>query len=229
VLRLRGHYLAMATLGFGTIVYRLVLGSHVFGEADGISEVPGFPLWGGLVFDGSRAHRVAAYYFTWLVVGTCVVLVLNLVNSRVGRALRAMHGNEEAAQAMGVNTARLKLGLFVFSAVLAALAGVMLTHYNGGIGPSEASVMKSVRYVAIVAVGGMANVWGTLTASMVLNFLSLRGYFGTFDDAVFGATLVTMMLFAPEGIVRRRIAARRAAAGSPGRAGVGVEGAAGDA
>ena len=116
-----------------------------------------------------------------------MLLLLNLVHSRVGRALRAIHGAEDAASAMGVDTARFKLATFVLRAALAAVAGVLLTHYNGGIGPSEASIMKSVRYVAIVAVGGMANLWGTLVASAVLNFLSLRGVFGTYDDAVFGA------------------------------------------
>jgi branched-chain amino acid transport system permease protein len=89
--------------------------------------------------------------------------------------------------------------------VFAALAGVLLTHYNGGIGPSEASVMKSVRYVAIVAIGGMANLWGSLFMSLILNYLSLRGYFGTYDDAVFGCILILMMLFAPEGLIRRSI------------------------
>jgi branched-chain amino acid transport system permease protein len=85
---------------------------------------------------------------------------------------------------------------------MASVAGVFLTHFNGGIGPSEASIMKSVRYVAIVAVGGMASLWGTLIMSTVLNFLSLRGYFGTFDDAVFGGILIVIMLFSPEGILR---------------------------
>ncbi len=84
---------------------------------------------------------------------------------------------------------------------LAAVAGVFLTHYNGGIGPSEASVMKSVKYLSIVAVGGMGSLWGTVCASLVLNFLSLRGYFGTFDDAVFGGILIVVMLFAPDGIL----------------------------
>jgi branched-chain amino acid transport system permease protein len=100
-----------------------------------------------------------------------------------------------------VDAARLKLATFVISAVLAAAAGSFLTHFNAGIGPSEASVMKSVRYVAIVAVGGMGSLWGTVATSAALNFLSLRGAFGSLDDAVFGAVLVLVMLFAPEGIL----------------------------
>jgi branched-chain amino acid transport system permease protein len=130
-----------------------------------------------------------------------MVLLRNLIDSRIGRALRAIHGSEEAAASVGVDTARFKLMVFVLSAVFAALAGVFMTHYNGGIGPSEAGVMKSVRYVAIVAVGGMAHLWGALTMGVVLNFLSLRGVFGSYDDAVFGFILIVIMLFAPNGIL----------------------------
>jgi branched-chain amino acid transport system permease protein len=124
---------------------------------------------------------------------------------------------------MGIDAARAKLAAFVLSAGFAAVAGVFLTHYTGGIGPSEASVMKSVRYVAIVAVGGMGSLWGTLLTGSVLQFLSLRGLFGTLDDAVFGATLILVMLFAPDGLLRlelppalRALLGRRA--GPPGEA-----------
>jgi branched-chain amino acid transport system permease protein len=132
-----------------------------------------------------------------------MAFLLNLVHSRVGRALTAIHGAEDAAEAMGVPTASYKLRVFVISAAYAALAGVLLTHYNGGIGPSEASIMKSVRYVAIVAVGGMANLWGALGMSLILNYLSLRGYFGTLDDLVFGVILIVIMLFVPGGLLTK--------------------------
>lgn len=205
VLKLKGHYLAMATLGFGTIVYKIVLGSEKFGAADGISDVPGFLLLPGLEVSGKPSMRVMNYYISWGLVIAGVMLLLNLVHSRVGRALRAIHGAEDAAGAMGIDTAKFKLNMFVLSAVFAAVGGVFLTHYNGGIGPSEASIIKSVRYVAIVAIGGMANLWGSLIMGFILNFLSLRGYFGTYDDAVFGAILIAIMLFAPEGLLRREL------------------------
>jgi branched-chain amino acid transport system permease protein len=203
VLRLKGHYLAMATLGFGSIIYKILLGTKVFGGADGISNVPAFGLMHGLSVSGSMSARISNYYIAWFLVLLAALLMHNLVHSRVGRALRSIHGNEEAASAMGINTARYKLNLFVISAVFASVAGIFLTHYNGGIGPSEASIMKSVRYVAIVAVGGMANLWGAILASVTLNFLSLRGYFGSYDEAVFGAILVLVMLFAPNGILMK--------------------------
>ncbi len=201
VLKLKGHYLAMATLGFGIIIYRIVLASEYFGEADGISEVPPFELMPGLAVSGDFGARVSNYYIAWGLLIAGLLLLRNLIDSRVGRALRSIHGSEEAAESVGVDTARFKLQVFVLSAVFAALAGVFLTHYNGGIGPSEASVMKSVRYVAIVAVGGMAHLWGALTMGVGLNFLSLRGVFGSYDDAVFGVILIIIMLFAPNGIL----------------------------
>jgi branched-chain amino acid transport system permease protein len=202
VLKLKGHYLAMATLGFGTIVYSVVLGTERLGAADGLGSVPPFPLFGALGVGGARAGRVANYYVAWGLVALALLVLGNLVESRVGRALRAIHGAEDAASATGVDVARYKLRTFVLSAVLAAVGGVFLTHYNAGIGPGEAAVMKSVRYVAIVAVGGMGSIWGTVATSAVLNFLSLRGYFGTLDDAVFAAVLLFVMLFSPEGILR---------------------------
>jgi branched-chain amino acid transport system permease protein len=201
VLKLKGHYLAMATLGFGIIIYRLVLATPWFGEADGISGVPPFHLFSGVTVSGETSVRIMNYYLAWGVLLSGLVLLINLMQSRVGRALRAIHGSEEAADAMGVNIARFKLQTFVLSAVFAAIAGVLLTHYNGGIGPSEAGVMKSVRYVAIVAVGGMAHLWGAMFMGVLLNFLSLRGVFGSYDDAVFGLILIVIMLFAPDGIL----------------------------
>ena len=203
VLKLKGHYLAMATLGFGVIIYRIVLGTTALGSADGITDVPPFTVLPGIEISGKSDFRVLNYYCAWIVVITGMVLLLNLIRSRIGRALSAIHGAEDAANAMGIPTSSLKLRVFVLSAGFAALAGVLLTHYNGGIGPSEASVMKSVRYVAIVAIGGMTSVWGALSMSLLLNYLSLRGSFGSYDDAVFGAILILIMLFAPNGLLRK--------------------------
>ena len=198
-LRLRGQYLAMATLGFGLIVYRILLGSNFTGAADGVNSVPPWDIGGVLSICSQKAHRLPNYYFAWGFVALVMVLLHNLLDSRQGRALRAIHDNEMATNAMGVNTAAMKLQVFVISALLAAAAGSFLTHYAAGIGPSEADAMKSVRYVALVAVGGMGNLWGVLVASAGLTFLSLRGCFGTFDAMVFGAILIAVISLAPEG------------------------------
>ncbi len=200
VLRLRGHYLAMATLAFGIIVSRILLGTPFFGGADGIANVPAYQLFAGLAVSGRRALRVQNYYIAWTLVVIACVLSVNLVHSRVGRALRAIHGNEDAAAAMGVNVARYKLATFVLSAAFAGVGGACLAHFTGGMGPGEAGVMRSVRYVALVAAGGMGSLWGTLAVSAGLTFLSLRGVFGLYDDAVFGGILVAIMLFAPNGL-----------------------------
>lgn len=210
-LRLKGHYLAMGTLGFGLIVYRLVLGTEFLGSADGITSVPAWSLlpelrFGGesvfipaLQVTGRRSCRIQNYYIAWALTGLVLIVALNIVHSRPGRALRSIHGGEMAANAMGINTAGYKLKVFVISAVLAAVSGCFLTHYNGGIGPSEAGVMKSVRYVTLVAAGGMANVWGAMVVGTVLTFLSLRGCFGSMDHAVFGVILILIMSLAPHG------------------------------
>lgn len=198
-LRLRGHYLAMATLGFGLIVHKIVLGTALLGAADGIQGVPEWHLLPGLTVSGKRALRVENYYVACGLIVVTLALLRNLVNSRVGRALRAIHDRETAANALGVDTAADKLRAFVLSALLAATAGVFFTHYTGGIGPSEAGALKSVRYLALAAAGGMASPWGAAAVSTLLNFLSLRGLFGTYDNAVFGAALILIISLAPEG------------------------------
>jgi branched-chain amino acid transport system permease protein len=205
VLKLKGHYLAMATLGFGIIIYRIVLGTSSLGAADGLSGVPGFSIVPGVMIGGSGSGKILNYYVAWGILIAGTTFLLNLIGSRVGRALSAIHGAEDAAEAMGIPTANYKLRVFVLSAGFAAVAGVLLTHFNGSIGPSEASVMKSVRYVAIVAIGGMTSLWGAVSMSLLLNYLSLRGSFGTYDDAVFGVILVLIMLFAPDGLIRRHV------------------------
>ncbi len=198
-LRLKGQYLAMGTLGFGLIVYRILLGTEALGGVDGVVSVPPWRILPGLDVSGARACRLSNYYIAWGAALGVLLLILNLTRSRVGRALRSIHDGERAANAMGVNTAGYKLMAFVLSAMIAALAGCLFTHYNGGIDPSEAGVMKSVRYVALVAVGGMANAWGALILGAGLTFLSLRGCFGSFDHAVFGALLILIMSLAPDG------------------------------
>lgn len=222
-LRLRGHYLAMATLGFGLIVNKIILGTAFTGAADGINGVPEWRLGLGLTVSGKSALRVQNYFIAGGLVLLFLVLLRNLVYSRVGRALQAIHDRETAANAMGINTAVFKLRAFVLSALMAALAGVFFTHYTAGIGPSEASALKSVRYVALAAAGGMANLWGVAGMSTLLNYLSLRGLFGSYDNAVFGALLIGIVSLAPEGPlkplaqwVRRLIAGKKGTTDQPG-------------
>lgn len=198
-LRLKGHYLAMATLGFGLIVSKLILGSSLLGASDGLQSVPAWELGFGLAITGKTAARTQNFYLAGAVLLLALWLLHNLVRSRVGRALQAIHDRETAANAMGIDTARYKLKAFVASALLAAMAGVCLTHYTAGIGPSEAGALKSVRYVALAAAGGMASLWGVATISTGITFCSLRGWFGSLDNAVFGAVLIIIISIAPDG------------------------------
>jgi branched-chain amino acid transport system permease protein len=198
-LRLKGHYLAMATLAFGLVVHRVILGTAVTGATDGISSVPAWNLGLGLVVSDKNTGRVQNYYVACGLTLLMLVLLGNLARSRVGRALQAIHDRELAANAMGINTAAYKLKAFVISAMLAALAGILLTHYTGRIDPSEAGALKSVRYVALAAAGGMGNPWGVAFVSIGLNYLSLRGYFGSYDHAVFGVILIAIVSLAPDG------------------------------
>lgn len=198
-LRLKGHYLAMATLGFGIIVNKIAQGTALFGAADGINGVPAWHILPGLAITGGSERRIENYYFAAIVVLILLVLMRNLSNSRVGRALQSIHDGETAANAAGINTSMYKLQTFVASALLAAMAGVFFTHYTGGISPSEAGALKSVRYVALTAAGGMANPWGTAVLSTTVNFFSLRDWFGSYDNAVFGAILIIIISITPEG------------------------------
>ncbi|NTV90172.1 MAG: branched-chain amino acid ABC transporter permease [Clostridiales bacterium] len=204
VLKLKGHYLVMATMSFGVVIEVVVRATKAFGGADGLSNVPAFTLVPGISVSGEIQDRVMNYFIAWTIVILGMLVLVNLINSRVGRALRSLRDNEDATGAMGVDTSRFKLLVFIISAVFAAVAGVFLTHFNASISPGEASVMKSVRYVSIVAIGGMSNIWGTLVMGLILFFMSLRGIFGSYDDAVFGAILIFVMLFAPDGLLKKQ-------------------------
>lgn len=203
VLKLKGHYLVMATMSFGVIIEVFVRGTKLLGGADGLSKVPAFHLLPGIRVSGDIQDRVMNYSIAWTIVIIGLIVLINLIHSRVGRALRSLHDNEDASNSMGIDTSKYKLNIFIIGAVFATVAGVFLTHFNASIGPGEASVMKSVRYASIVAIGGMANIWGTLIMGMILFFLSLRGVFGSYDDAVFGVILILVMLFSPDGLLKK--------------------------
>ena len=202
VLKLKGHYLAMATLGFCIIINRLVISSKILGEADGITDIPAFNLFSNIKISGNFSDRVLNFYIVIFLLCIGLFLLINLINSRAGRALRSLHGGEIASNSMGIDTVKYKLHIFVISALFASIAGIFLTFYNSGIGPSEVGIDKSIRYVAIVAAGGPANLFGALIASSVLNFLSLRGIFGIYDDLVFAIILILTILFEPSGFVK---------------------------
>lgn len=205
-LRLRGHYLAMGTLGFGLIVY--VVLNEATGLTGGPSGLTGIPR---LTLAGWTAASDRAYYYVvWVVVPLLFLLAQNLVRSRVGRALRAIHTSEAAAAVLGVDTARFKLGVFVLSAAYAGLAGGLFAHYVTFVSPTSFSFPASVQLVTMVVLGGMASLWGSVAGALFLTVLPefLRAL-EDFDILVYGAILIACMIFLPGGLAEgaRRLAA----------------------
>lgn len=219
--RLSGHYLAMATLGFGYIVYILFTeASELTGGPSGLTGIPYLAI-GNWAFD--RDAKV--YYLVWTAAVGVLVLSFNLVRSRTGRALRAIHSSEVAAQAMSINVTLLKTQVFVLSASFAALAGSLYAHYLTFVNPSPFGFHFSVMLLVMASVGGTATVWGApfgaalvvmlgellreVVPKLVETLTGAMSHGGEFEFTAFGLLLVLVMQFTPEGIMPRlaRIAA----------------------
>lgn len=198
-LRLKGHYLAMATLAFGEIVYIFLNAEVAFtGGPSGLSNIPQLQV-GGFAIDSDLKY----YYVVWGAFCLLFIVTQNIINSRIGRALRSLHGSELAAAAMGVNVAGLKVQVFVLSALYAAFAGVLYAHSITFISPQTGDLMFSIRLVTMVVVGGMGHMWGGLLGAAILTLLpeGLR-VFEDYDMLIYGAILLVMVMFLPGGLVR---------------------------
>jgi branched-chain amino acid transport system permease protein len=196
-LRLKGHYLAMATLGLGVIV-SIVLSNEdrLTGGPDGMA-VPPLLLF-GRVIQGELPWYAIVGLALWLTVW----FALNLIDSPIGRALRALHGSEVAAETVGIDSARWKLRVFVQSALIAATAGALTAHYAGFITPAKASFLHSVELVIMVVFGGMASIWGAVVGAAVLTLLpQFLTVLKDYEMMTFGAILIATMVFFPRGIV----------------------------
>lgn len=197
IFRLRGHYLAMATLGLGIII-NIVLRNEVrfTGGPDGM-PVPSFGLF-GVDIDSDRS-------WYWIVSALLVVSVwasLNIINSPFGRALRALHGSEMAAQVVGVNVVRYKVAIFVMSAVFASIMGSITAHYVGFVSPGIADFGHSIELITMVVVGGMASVAGSVVGAVLLTALpQVLATFEGWETIAFGAILILCMIFMPRGLV----------------------------
>ena len=208
ILRLRGHYLAMATLGLGIIIYMVLVNESAWtGGNDGMT-VPGFSLLGVTV-----ANERAWYWVTGAALLVAITLANNIVDSPVGRALRALHGSEVAAQVAGIDTARYKVKVFVVSAVFASAVGSMMAHYIGFITPQVSSFFHSIELVTMVVVGGMASTYGAVVGAVILTMLpQLLSSFEGYEMIVFGLILMGTVIFLPRGLLPT-IAARFRKAG----------------
>jgi branched-chain amino acid transport system permease protein len=199
IFRLRGHYLAMATLGLGIITYIFFV--ELKDYTGGPSGLPGIPYLsiGPLAFDTDLKF----YYLAWSFTLAVLLVSRNVVDSRVGRALRAIHGNEEAARSLGIDIGEFKMKVFVLSAVYASLAGSLYAHYTTFVSPQPFGFLASVRFVVMVVLGGLASIWGAVFGTVTVTFLGdMLQPFGEMDTVVFGLILILVMIYMPQGLFR---------------------------
>jgi branched-chain amino acid transport system permease protein len=197
ILRLKGHYLAMATLGLGIII-AIVINREipVTGGPDGMN-VPALWLWEW------RLTGVKTWY--WISAGALFIAVwvsLNLVESPIGRALRALHGSEIAAETTGVDTTRYKVLVFVVSAVFASIAGSLFAHAERFVTPAEAGFLRSIEFVTMVVLGGMASTFGAVVGAAILTVLpQVLAAAHDYKHVALGAIMIGVMIFMPRGLV----------------------------
>lgn len=197
IFKLKGHYLAMATLGLGIIINIVLRNEAAYtGGPDGM-PVPAFSLLGFELNSDKHWYWVVA-----LLLSISVWASLNLIDSPFGRALRALHGSEVASQVAGVNVVRYKVSIFVISAVFASMMGSVTAHYVGFVTPNFADFFHSIELVTMVVIGGMASVYGSLVGAVLLTALpqalsSLEGW----ETVAFGVILMVCMIFLPRGLV----------------------------
>ncbi|MCJ7821585.1 MAG: branched-chain amino acid ABC transporter permease, partial [Armatimonadetes bacterium] len=187
LLKLRGHYLAMGTLGFGMIMHIVMVQWEGLTEGTiGIMSIPPLSL-GGFAFN----TELRMYYLVAASVILCMALASNIINSRVGRAMRAVHGSEVAAQTSGVDTARYKLQVDLLSGAMAGFAGSLYAHHATYVPPDCFGFQYSIQLVVMVVLGGMASNWGAIfgAGAVMLIGEQLRRSL-EFSPIIFGFVLI---------------------------------------
>jgi len=203
ILRLKGYYLAVATLGFGILVSMALSNElRLTGGPDGIA-VPDLGLHGLLRDWGIAMTRVQFWYaFSGLFLFAGIWLALNLQDSPTGRALRALHGSEVAASTVGVNVAEAKLTAFVISAVYASCAGSLLALQNRLITPDVAGFMHSIEMVTMAVLGGLGSVFGALLGAAILTVLpQVLTVFAEYEQLMLGFVMMLVMIFMRDGLL----------------------------
>jgi branched-chain amino acid transport system permease protein len=199
LLKLTGYYLGMGTLGFGMIGFIFFREwSSLTGGDSGLVGIPSLAL-GPVSFASARSYM----FLVWGSVLVSFVICERIVNSRVGRALRAIHDSEHAASAMGIDTGSLKIHIFVLSALLAAVAGFLYAHCVSFISPNSFDFLVSIRIVTMVVIGGMASIWGSLLGASLLTLLpEWLHVFTEYEMVVYGLILILIMIVLPQGLTR---------------------------
>jgi branched-chain amino acid transport system permease protein len=197
ILRLKGHYLAVATLGMG-ILFAMVFTNEArwTGGPDGM-PVPRLELFGW------RARSAIAWYWisgVSLIVGA--LIAVNLIDSPTGRAFRAIHDSETAARTLGIDVARYKLIVFVLSAIYAAIAGAYLALFDALVTPATAGFLRSIEFVTMAVLGGLGSILGGVVGAVILVLLpQLLTIFHDYEIIALGAIMIVFMIFLPAGIV----------------------------
>jgi branched-chain amino acid transport system permease protein len=204
-LRLEGHYLVMATLGFNIIVSILINQLEPF--TGGPSGLPGIPSisFGSLTLNSDRGF----YYFIWTVFVVIFGFTLNLNESRLGRAFQAIHEKDLTAQALGIPSHRYKVLVFVLSALYAAIAGFCYAHYVTFISPKTFDIFYSVQVVTMVVVGGMGSLWGGLAGTVLLTCLpEMLHRLEDLQILIYGLILMGVLVYCPRGLLPALLAGR---------------------
>jgi branched-chain amino acid transport system permease protein len=197
ILKLKGHYLAMATLGLGIIIHIVFVQADTFtGGPDGMSGIPELTIAGFAINSDLKWYAVTACCMLFT-----VWISLNIISSRPGRALAAIHGSEVAAEMAGIDTASVKTGIFVFSTVIASVAGSLFAHQQAFVSPESFSFFYSIELVTMVVLGGLASTFGAVMGAVILSLLpEFLVVFEDFEVMIYGAVLMTIMIFLPEGL-----------------------------
>lgn len=203
-LRLSGHYLPLGTLAWGISIYFVFGNLEVLGGHTGLAGIPPIVLFGIELRDGRHF-----FYAIWIVVLSAVWLTDNLLDSREGRAIRALKGGMVMAEAMGVDTARSKIVIFLVAALFASVSGWLYAHLQRFVNPTPFGLTLGIEYLFMAVVGGAAHVWGALVGAAVITVLkqwlqdllpSLLGASGNFEMIVFGIMMVFILQRTRDGL-----------------------------
>ena len=203
-LRMSGHYLPLATIAWGLSLYYLLGNIDALGKYDGLLGVPAIKFF-GIELNTGRSF----FYLLWLIVVLAALAATNLLDSRAGRALRAVKGGSTMAEAMGVNTFQTKVTAFVLAAMLASISGWLFAHFQRTVNPSPFGLKMGIEYLFMAVIGGVGHVWGALVGAGVVKILEdqlqvwlpkLLGGSGNYEIIVFGILLVLVLQYARDGI-----------------------------
>ncbi len=202
--RLSGHYLPLGTIAWGIGLFYLFSKLEFLGRNDGISGMPPLSIGALKMIDPGTI-----YFAIWIAVLLSALLTMNLLDSRTGRAIRALRRGHVAAEAFGVQTPRAKLLVFIYAAVLAGLSGWLYAHFQRAVNPTPFGAQAGIEYLFIAVVGGAGYVWGGVLGAAIVVILkeilqSYLPYFfggqGQLETIVFGILLVTLLQLAPSGV-----------------------------